>query len=304
MDVRTKSCSLACTIELPPGFRPSDILAFHRRDPSLVAERVDESSLQKGMAWEGCAACLSIRFHPGYAEAELAVDGQFGAEPEAFSRLVRRMLGLTQRVEVFEESYRLHPQLGLLIARQPGLRVPLAASPFEALTWAITGQQISVGVAISLRRKLIRAAGLKHSGGLECHPDAAQVAVLTETDFRQAGFSQAKTRALIALSQRVRDRHLPLDLWTETLPVEEMREQLLGVPGIGPWTVNYTLLRGFGWLDGSLHGDVAVRRGLQALLAAEEKITEDAARRWLAEFSPWRALIAAHLWALKSSISY
>jgi len=30
------------------------------------------------------------------------------------------------------------------------LRVPVAATPFEALTWAITGQQISVAAAVSI----------------------------------------------------------------------------------------------------------------------------------------------------------
>ena len=41
--------------------------------------------------------------------------------------------------------------------------------------------------------------------------------------------------------------------------------------GIGPWTVDYALLRGFARLDGSLHGDAAVRRQLQrACFGAEE----------------------------------
>ena len=114
--------------------------------------------------------------------------------------MVRRMLGLTQRVEEFEQVYRAHPQLGALIARHPGLRVPLTATPFEALTWAITGQQISVRAAIALRRKLIEVTGLKHSGGLSCYPDAGRLVRLTEHDLHQAGFSQAKARTLIALS--------------------------------------------------------------------------------------------------------
>jgi DNA-3-methyladenine glycosylase II len=90
---------------------------------------------------------------------------------------------------------------------------------------------------------------------------------------------------------------LPLDNWQANLSVNDIHERLLAIRGIGPWTVNYTLLRGFGWLDGSLHGDVAVRRGMQILLNHPDKISEAAARQWLADFSPWRALLAAHLWA-------
>jgi DNA-3-methyladenine glycosylase II len=93
---------------------------------------------------------------------------------------------------------------------------------------------------------------------------------------------------------------LPLETWAETLPVEEIVERLGAIRGIGPWTINYALLRGFGWLDGSLHGDVAVRHGVQTLLGLPDKPNEEQVRLWLAPFSPWRALIAAHLWAART----
>lgn len=106
---------------------------------------------------------------------------------------------------------------------------------------------------------------------------------------------------MILLSQELAANRLPLQQWMSRLPVAEIRETLLRLRGIGPWTVDYALLRGFGWLDGSLHGDAAVRRKLQRLLGSAEKVTEDYARRWLAEFSPWRALVAAHLWAMAAA---
>jgi len=299
------SVCLSCSLPLPGHFRPADILAFHGRDPQQIAERVTDSVLEKGLLWRDAPAWLSIRFRPGKAEAQLAVDADAPQDSQAaFEAMVRRMLGLAQGVEEFEARYRGHPQLGVLIARQPGLRVPAAASPFEALSWAVTGQQISVGAAVSLRRKLMLATAVRHSGGLLCHPGASQIAGLAEQKLRQAGFSAAKTQTLLALSQSVADDRLPLDRWTQTLPVDEIRQQLQAVRGIGPWTVDYALLRGYGWLDGSLHGDAAVRRGLQVLLGSAAGIGAEEARIWLAQFSPWRALVAAHLWACRSSQAY
>ncbi|WP_332674880.1 DNA-3-methyladenine glycosylase family protein [Aromatoleum sp.] len=297
--------SLTHPVELPADFSPDAILAFHGRDASGVAERVDAGILQKGLAWEGRAACLTIRFHSDHAEARLAIDGEPVDDPrETFDRMLRRMLGLTQPVADFERAYRSHPEIGRLIAARPWLRVPVSPTPFEALTWAITGQQITVKAALSLRRKMIQAAGLTHSEGLVCYPDAMRLGALGEADFRAAGFSRTKALTLIGLGTAVRSGEIPLDAWVDDLAVDEIRKRLLNVRGIGPWTIDYTLLRGFGWLDGSLHGDVAVRRNLQLLLGAPEKITEDNAKRWLAQFSPWRALIGAHLWALKSSDIY
>lgn len=296
---------LSCRIKLPKGFRHNDVLAFHRRDSERIAERIDGKVLQKGLVWHGCAASLRLRFSAGSAAVELAIDGSVDPySRESMKKMARRMLGLTQRIETFEKAYHAHPQIGLLVERNAGLRVPLAPTPFEALTWAITGQQISVSAAVSVRRKLIQAAGLQHSGGLRCFPEAGQIAEMTEPELCRLGFSRSKANTLITLSKQVEAGLLPLDAWTEAPPEEEIRTRLLAIRGVGPWTVNYALLRGFGCLDGSLHGDVAVRRNLQALLGRPEKISEAEAQSWLAPFSPWRALVAAHLWARKRAEGY
>lgn len=294
----------ACRFPLPENFRKADFFEFHSRDVLAFAEKIARNTLQKGLVWEGRPACLTIRLHERHVETDLAADGvQDPIEPGALQSMVQRMLGLTQSVKVFEQAYRNHPQLGLLIARHPGLRVPLSATPFEALTWAVTGQQISVGAAIALRRKLIQTAGLTHSNGLACYPDADRIAALSVEGLRQAGFSQTKAHTLLVLSHMVQDGQLPLADWVANMPdADDISEQLLRIRGIGPWTVNYALLRGFGWLDGSLHGDAAVRRGLQAWLQSPEPVSEVRAKQWLAEFSPWRALVAAHLWALNSEV--
>ncbi|PKM11177.1 MAG: 3-methyladenine DNA glycosylase 2 [Gammaproteobacteria bacterium HGW-Gammaproteobacteria-3] len=297
--------TLNCSLALPAAFREHDIFAFNSRDALAIAECTESRSLQKGLVWKDTPACLQLRFSENRVDVVLALDGRAQtADIPDLAAMVRRMLGLTQNIEDFERIYQNHPQLGILIATQPGLRVPLAATPFEALTWAITGQQISVAAAVSMRRKLIQAAGVKHSDGLYCYPDAGQIARLNLPVLRQAGFSRTKAQTLLTLSQRVTGNELPLMQWlSPALPVEALRTQLLNLRGIGPWTVNYALLRGFGWLDGSLHGDAGVRRGLQTLLGIADKVTEDHAQQWLAPFSPWRALIAAHLWALPSSFS-
>ncbi len=288
-----------CRLALPENFRTRDFLEFHSRDGTAYAEKVSHDTLQKGLVHQGSPACLTIRFTDCHVEANLARDRPSTEPGRPHDTLVRRMLGLSQNVVVFEQAYRLHPTLGALIARHPGLRIPLSATPFEALTWAVTGQQISVSAATALRRKLIQATGVVHSSGLACYPAAEHIAALSLEDLRQAGFSQTKAQTLHTLSRMVLGGELPLESWLSEIPsVDTISEKLLRIKGIGPWTAGYALLRGFGWLDGSLHGDAAVRRGLQKLLQTPEKISEDQTKQWLAEFSPWRALVAAHLWAL------
>lgn len=334
-------------ISLPANFRRNDVLAFHGRDPHAVAERVTASRLDKGLVWQGAPALLSLSFQDDAVDAELAVDSDLDAglgaclgadvDQPRFAAMVRRMLGLDQDVEGFERAHRHHPELGPVLARQSGLRVPVTASPFEALSWAITGQQISVQAAVAIRRRMIEACGVRHSSGILCHPQAVQLLALGEAGLRTAGFTASKARTLLSVSEAVHSGTLRLGEglggWlggdqdkgeNKALRVgpSDIATQLLAVKGIGPWTVSYALMRGFGWLDGSLHGDVAVRRALGALLTPSSAlakppspcsppsprfqplqpvpsptVTPQVAEAWLAPLSPWRALAAAHLWA-------
>lgn len=290
--------SVQCRIRLPTDYRQADFLQFHRRDPEEVSERTTTSGLSKGLLWDGSAACMKIAFSAGQARVCLEIDGLLATPAAAAAQLEHRarlMLGLFQPVEAFERSYRLHPQLGALIRAFPGLRIPVAASPFEALSWAIIGQQISVSAAISIRRRLVRAAEVRHSGGLWCFPQAQHLGALSDNGLRAAGLSAGKVRTFRILCESIDSGELRLDIGN--MHPAALGAQLLQLKGIGPWTVNYALMRGFGWLDGSLHGDVAVRRGLQRLLDLPAKLSEAQTRDWLASFSPWRGLAAAHLWA-------
>jgi AraC family transcriptional regulator of adaptative response / DNA-3-methyladenine glycosylase II len=73
---------------------------------------------------------------------------------------------------------------------------------------------------------------------------------------------------------------------------DEVRARLLDVPGIGPWTAGYVLMRGLGDPDQFLPTDLGVRLGLEAL-----GIGADRAEAW----RPWRSYALHHLWAAASS---
>ncbi len=318
-------------LALPENYGVADILAFHGRDSEQVSERcafvaselkaqssqTSQNSFEKAMFWGGYPACLGIQFRGHTAAVVLAVDisleedicaKKFELWQHELQIIVQRMLGLNQDVAAFLQLFSAHPDIGALILRRANLRVPLSASPFEALCWAVTGQQISVSAAVSIRRRFIQLLGTVHSGGLCCHPSPPQVAASEVALLRGIGLSKTKAQTLILLAQAIESGELALpansDQPLNHASADALRAQLLSIRGIGPWTVNYVLLRGFAYLDGSLHGDVAVRRSLKILLGREEEISERQAQQWLTEFSPWRALVAAHLWAMHSDAVY
>ncbi|MEJ5029935.1 DNA-3-methyladenine glycosylase 2 [Comamonas sp. MYb69] len=305
------SLELTTQVALPANYRPQDMLALHARDALQASEKVEGLRVSKGLVWQGQPALLQLEMVDGAARAvaSLAVDGTAptGNDPAALDAMLARMLGLGDGADQLALQHGQHPVLGPLLLAQMGLRVPASSSPFEALVWAITGQQISVAAAIALRRRLIAATALQHSSGMLCHPDAAALAALTPEQLRAAGFSVSKIATLERVCAAVLDGSLPLDAWAaqplQAQDAQAIEDALLAIKGIGPWTVHYALLRGFGWLDGSLHGDVAVRNALARLLDVPS-VSQREAEQWLGAFAPWRALVAAHLWASLSAKSY
>lgn len=289
---------LTHSIKLPNDYQLADFLSFHQRDSQQLAERVTSSTLEKGLIWEKQAACLSIQFTDDQAHAQLLVDSELDSAPVAlkdWSRWIEYFLGLQQPTAAFYQQHQNHPELGALIRKHPGLRVAQVSSPFEAISWAIIGQQISVAAALNVRRRFIELAGVQHSSGLWCYPDAQRVAQVSIEELRGVGLSQNKARAMAQVSQLLSSECLRFPEQISADNVEQLRTNLLSITGVGPWTVNYTLMRGFAWLDGSLHGDAAVRRYLQVLLK-QEQLSAKQTEQWLVQFSPWRALVAAHLW--------
>jgi 3-methyladenine DNA glycosylase/8-oxoguanine DNA glycosylase len=176
--------------------------------------------------------------------------------------------------------------------------VPLAATPFEALTWAIVGQQINVRFAVSLRRALVELAGraVPGGGGLLVHPTPEAVAALEPAELTKLRFSRSKAEYLVGMARRVADGSLPLDALGQG-SAQAAEAALKAVRGLGPWTARYTLLRGFGFADCAPVGDSGLGTGLQRFLGLAERPDAKETDRLMAAFAPHRSLATCHLWA-------
>lgn len=282
-------------IALPVGYRSSDVLAFHGRDAEGVAEQVTPGRIRKGVLLDGVAIALDIAL--GEHEAQVGVDTGAVLTTRAQAMLddaLLNILGLRIDPAPFLNVAQDDPILGEAVRRNAGLRIVQSATIFEALTWAVIGQQINLSFAIALRRTFILQAGRQHSSGLWCYPEAGDVAKLSVEELTTRKFSRSKAETLLRLAQLVDSGALSLE---RTDDIGAASAALLAVKGIGPWTVNYALLRGYGYPDCSLHGDVAIRAALQRLLGEDAKPDMARTEALLAHYKPHRTMAAAHLWA-------
>ncbi|HVJ40341.1 MAG TPA: Ada metal-binding domain-containing protein [Dongiaceae bacterium] len=287
-------------LQLPADFRADEALAYHGRDKEGPAERrIGDHRLVKALLLDGKAALLDLTFAPAGIDCRVVADKS--PSPTAMAeahRILVRMIGLGSDAGGFEARARRDAAIRRLTATQPGLRIPLTPTVFEALAWAIIGQQINLAFATSLRRDLIELAGrpVSATSGMRLHPDAAAVAALDPGDLTSRRFSRSKAAYLIDAAKLVAGGELDLPALADG-SARHAETQLLALRGLGPWTVNYIMLRGFGFADAVPVGDSALATALQRFHQREIRPDARETAELMAGFSPHRSLATCHFWA-------
>ncbi len=282
----------ALRVLLPDDYRAAETLAYHGRDSASLSERVVGTRIEKVLELESGPALLALDLHPGEARAQFDRDL---SEPERAAALgiVHRMLGLQSDPAGFEQL----TAAALLAAARPGLRIPLTATVFEAVCWAVIGQQINLTFAATLRRAMIGLAGRPHApSGLVAHPRQEEVAALDPAVLTTRQFSRSKARYLVDTAAAIASGALPLERLAEAGPAEA-EAALTALRGIGPWTARYILLRGFGFADVAPVGDSGLATGLQRLHGLDARPSVAAQEALMRDFAPHRSLATLHLWA-------
>jgi AraC family transcriptional regulator of adaptative response / DNA-3-methyladenine glycosylase II len=195
------------------------------------------------------------------------------------------------------------PALAGRVAANPGLRAPGTVDPAETAVRAVLGQQVSLAAARTLAGRLVEACGdpLGEPDGGLTHVFPAPEAIAADGVVDAIGMPGARQRTLRALCARLADGSLSLDADADPdadardgASRAEVRERLLAIPGVGPWTADYIGLRALGDPDAFPAGDLGLRRGARALgLPSDAGGLEAHAERW----RPWRRYAAHHLWA-------
>ncbi|HTA41766.1 MAG TPA: Ada metal-binding domain-containing protein [Bryobacteraceae bacterium] len=277
------------TLRLPLRYRFREVLDFYGRDPVSMSEQVSASGLKKALLIDNKPSLIEILFDGNAALCRTDAENPYDAH-----RAIVRMLGFDSDAAGFERQFTGDSLLGALLECQRGLRIPLTPTPWEALAWAIIGQQISLKVAVTLRRELIAALGVRHASGLRAHPSAEAVAALDVDTLRRLKFSRSKAEYLIFAAEAVATGALPIAGLRE-LSARHAARLLQNIRGIGPWTAQYVFLRGFGFADCLPAGDAGLAQGLERLNGARPAEAE--IREKMARFSPWRSLATYHVWA-------
>ncbi|MGI9621645.1 MAG: DNA-3-methyladenine glycosylase family protein, partial [Acidimicrobiales bacterium] len=200
----------------------------------------------------------------------------------------RRFLDLDADPTTIAESLSSDAVFGELVAGTPGLRAPGAVDGFETTVFAIVGQQVSVTSACAAMSRLVAAYGTPLAGvpGAVAFPSPRD---LLGEDLEGLGLTSRSRRAIEEIA-RLAASDLSLDPGADR---DEVRERLLAVHGIGPWTADYVTLRALRDPDVLPTGDLVVRQAAGRLgLPASGAELAAHGQSW----APWRTYAAHYLW--------
>lgn len=239
------------TVSLPAS-APFDFAAslrFLRLFPATKGEQVvTEDTLTKAVREAGASVAVAVS-QSGPASVRCALHSATGLTDTVRDAVADRIgffLGLDDDLTEFYQLAAGDPGFDVVARRLRGYHQVKFASPRENVCWAILAQRNPMPVAQRMKRALMDAFGNTVSlAGVDytAFPDLDQLATLGVAELtglignpRKAGYLAAAVEALRSVDETFL-RHGPLP---------DVRQFLLDIPGIGPWSAAFVLIRSLG----------------------------------------------------------
>ena len=232
--------------------------------------------------------------HPVFVDADLWLSDQRDLTA-AVSRC-RQLLDLDADPEAVTGVLGADGRLGDMVAACPGRRVAGAVDGFELAARAVIGQQVSVAGARTVAGRLVALAGDPlpgdHAGVSRLFPTPGALIELAGRSPGAFGMPAVRRRALVALATAVESGAIAIDPGADPAA---LRDSLMGLPGIGPWTAGYVAMRALRDPDVFLPTDTGIRRAARSLGLPDDV---DGLGRVAEGWRPWRSYAMAHLWSV------
>ena len=177
----------------------------------------------------------------------------------------------------------------------PGLRLPGCVDRFELALRAVLGQQVTVAAARTLAARLVTrfgapAAADAPAGLSRAFPTPAQLAGAEVSQVAELGIIRRRAELIIELARR----WPTLRFAAGHGDMAAAQAELESLPGLGAWTAQYMLMRGWSWPDAWPAADIVLRRVLSADRAKPLAPRDCAAAA--ERFRPYRSYAVLHCW--------
>ena len=235
-------------------------------------------------------AWIAVEFVPAKARVRLSFSPEWAHVSAAVAAAARRWLDLDAAPHTVHAALADLPDL----PDKQGLRLPGSLDGFELAVRAVLGQQVTVAAARTLASRFVQRFGSEVATPWadvnRAFPSPESLVDVPIERIAELGIIRSRAGAILALAKAW--PALALGLSADQTP-DHLIAGLVALPGIGPWTASYIVMRAMSWPDVFLPNDVAVLKAMKQLFNTSNQREADAfAQRW----RPWRSYAVLHLW--------
>jgi DNA-3-methyladenine glycosylase II len=286
---------------MPPFNFDLSAQIFANGDPQV--RRYEKGSFRQVIRVRTKFALISIESVGAVENPKLAVELRancklIAADIERAKKTVSHLFNLDFDLTTFYEEARNDAVMKRVTSRLFGLKSPTTQFAFEALVDSIVEQQISLKVANTFERRIIKKWGDCLKLGDEvfyAYPTPKNLATATQEELRSVGLSERKAEYIRNIASIVTEGKLNLETLKTSKNVNDIIEELDKIKGVGVWTAELTMLRGMSRLEALPADDLGLRRTISHYYCSGKPILSFEARKIAENWGKWKGLAAYYL---------
>jgi DNA-3-methyladenine glycosylase II len=264
-------------------------LRFLAGFPATAGEqRIEDGVLAKAFRVAGTTLLARVAADGPSLRVEASASGSVPAEARAaLADRLRFWLGLDDDLTPFYALADGDPPFAAVVAGLHGYHQVKFPSPTEIVCWSILVQRTQTRVAQAMKRRIVEAFPENEVDGTWAFPDLDQLAGLDLAVIghdRKAGYLAGAVAALAPVDEA----------FLRSGPYDDVKAFLLDIPGIGPWSALFVLIRGLGRMD-EVPLDKEGLRSAGAVYGPERVRSQADLERLAARYGPWRGYWAHYL---------
>ena len=169
---------------------------------------------------------------------------------------------------------------------------------FESLVWAVLGQQINLQFAFTLKQRFVKNFGedlVWKDQHYFLFPTPHRVAKLVEADLLPLQFSRQKSKYSVNIAEAFASGIISKEK-LKKLPLQDAKEILMKIKGVGNWTANYALMKTFRYPEAFPLEDAGIHNAIKNLKGMKKKPSLDYVKRIFKKYKGWEAYATLYLW--------
>lgn len=283
----------------PEEFNFEECLNFLNRSALEVLYQIKEKSIYKLLKVKATLILCKIGYDNPIIKVEFPIKPPSTQCRKEIAEYVWEWFDLDQDLKEFYLMANRDHILKPLAHKYFGLRIIGIPDLFEALVWAIIGQQINLTFAYTLKKRFTEQFGeslLFEGETYWLFPTPKKVASLQVDDLRKLQFTTRKAEYIIDMAKAMTNGALSKELLLQQKSYQDIHKSLMKIRGVGAWTADYTIMKCLHYTNAFPIADVGLHNALKNQLKLDRKPTIEEIEEYAIHWEDWQAYATFYLW--------